>query len=127
MFATITNKNCKRQITEFIDDDHSVRDKFYYIMGKNLSESKMLTEMRKLIEIDEDFYDPYLAMADILFSQGKSEEAQALAKNAYERAVARIADSKGQWPKVMRWGFLENRHLMRALEYYAVGFVIRKA
>ena len=51
--------------------------------------------------------------------KAKKQEARIFYKEAYERAVKRIADSQGRWPKFMSWGFLKNRHLMRALESYA--------
>ena len=115
MSATIVNKNRKRQLAGFIDNNHSVMNEFYEITNKELSDAKMLKEMRRLIESDQDFYDPYLVISDILFLQDKDEEAQSIVKNAYERAVARISDAQGRWPRVMPWGFLENRHLMTGL------------
>lgn len=114
-----SNKNRKRQIVEFIDEDRKVMDKYYDIMDKDFSNKKLITEMKKLIAIDEDFYDPYLIIAEILSYDGKNQEAQALLKDAYERAVKRISDSQGRWPQIMRWGYLQNRHIMRALESYA--------
>lgn len=119
MFTIITNKNRKKQIAEFIDKDRKVMYQYYDITEDKLSDEQLISEMKKLIEIDKDFYDPYLVIADVLFWQGKESEAQKFYKDAYQRAVERIVDSKGRWPKSMCWGFLENRHLMRALEYYA--------
>ena len=114
-----SNKNRKRQIVEFIDKDRKVMDKYYDIMEKDLSDKKLISEMKKLIAIDADFYDPYLVIAEILAYNGEEQEAQTMLKDAYERAVKRISDSQGRWPKIMNWGFLENRHIMRALESYA--------
>jgi len=106
-------------VVEFIDYDHAVMREYYDIIEQDIPASTLLQKMQRLMQADENFYDPFLISAEILFAQGKTEEAQAIAKDAYERAVARIVDSKGRWPKFMRWGFLENRHLMRALEFYA--------
>lgn len=119
MFTIITNEKRKKQINEFLDEDHSVMDKYYEFLDKDLPDKQYIAQMRKLIEIDKDFYDPYLIIADILSYDGKKQEARILIKEAYERAVKRIADSQGRWPKIMSWGFLKNRHLMRALEAYA--------
>lgn len=116
----ITNKNRRRQINSFIDKDHAVMSEFYEITDMDISTVQILKEMQRLIGIDEDFYDPYLIVADILLSKGRDEEADAMLQEAYERAAMTIADSKGRWPKEMLWGFLENRHLMRALEYYSL-------
>ncbi len=106
-------------IDEFIDKDHKVMNKYYDIMDKDLSDQKLISEMRKLIAIDEDFYDPYLIIVETLSCDGKYKEAKAILKDVYERAAKRITDSRGRWPKIMSWGFLENRHIMRTLEYYA--------
>lgn len=116
----ITNPKRKKQINEFIDDDHRVMHEFYDLTESDIPAKKLFKEMQRLIEEDKDFYDPYLIVADMLFTKGKDEKGSAILKEAYERAVMRIADSKGRWPKEMAWGFLENRHLMRVIERYAV-------
>jgi len=119
MSTSICNKNRKRQMAEFIDKNREVMYRYYEITEDKLSDEQLIAEMKKLIECDKDFYDPYLVISDVLLWQGKKSEAQIFCKEAYQRAVDWIADSKGRWPKFMPWGFLENRHLMRALEYYA--------
>lgn len=119
MPTAISNKSSKRQIAEFIDKDREVMYRYYEITEDKLADKQLISKMKKLIESDRDFYDPYLVIADVLFGQGKETEAQSFYKDAYRRATERITDSRGRWPKFMSWGYLENRHLMRALEYYA--------
>lgn len=116
----ITNPKRKKRIQEFIDKNHSAMHEFYELTDSNISEKKLLKEMQRLIKEDSDFYDPYLVVADIFFYNGKDGEGTAMLEEAYKRAITRIADYKGQWPKEMPWGFLENRHLMRAIEQYAI-------
>ena len=117
----ITNEERKKQIDLFIDEDHSVMDKFYEITDRDdLSDEQLIKEMLRLIELDKDFYDPYLELAEIYSYNGSEMEAAAVLLEAYERAIKRIVDSKGRWPKEMFWGFLENRHLMRTIEAYAI-------
>lgn len=116
----ITNKSRKKQIDIFVDKDHSVMGEFYEICEQGFSINKLLKEMYRLLEIDEEFCDPYLTIAEILFYKGKNQEADEILRTAYERAVVTIADSKGRWPKEMPWGYLENRHLMRAIEEYGM-------
>jgi len=113
----IVNENRKRQSNSFIDKDHEVMDAFYEIIDNDLHYKKILSEMHKLIKIDPDFCDPYLTARDILFSMGKEEEAELLLREAYRRALLTIVDSKGRWPKEMLWGYLKNRHIMRAIHY----------
>jgi len=118
--SILVSKNKKKQINEFIDKDHLVMDEFYTILDKKMSLNKRLNAMLELIKKDQHFYDPYLIAADILFDQGNDKEASIMLKEGYERAISTISSSKGKWPKEMRWGFLENRHLMRMLDRYAV-------
>ena len=92
---------------------------YYGLLDRKLSPRRLKSEMKKLIEIDPLFLDPYLVVADILMAEGKEKEAKALLKNAYEKAMRRIVDKDGNWPKVMGWGWLDNRHLIRAIERWA--------
>ncbi len=115
----ITNPKRKKQIEEFIDHDHRVMDEYYNLTERNIGERKMEQEMRRLIEVDPEFYDPYQIILDLLIAKGKEKEAESLLAEVYESAVKRIADDKGRWPKRMEWGFLENRHLMRLIERHA--------
>lgn len=116
----ITNPNCTKQIKSFVDQAHDVMMEYCDLLDKNISEHKLLKEMLKLTKKDNDFYDSHCTASDILFSQGKTAEAATILKDAYERAILRIADSKGRWPKEMSWGWLENRHIMRVIESYGM-------
>jgi len=116
----ITNPKRKKRLQEFIDKDHTVMGEYYDLLDSEITNKQMKEEMKELIKQDPNFYDPYVILSNIEFVSGNIEEGSALVKEAFERAVARIADSKGDWPVTMRWGFLENRHLMRALEQWAV-------
>jgi len=115
----IINETRKEQINEFIDEDHQGIDRFYDLLEQNITPSKMQKEMQLLIDKYPDFYDPYLVIADILADTGKKRENAQILEKAYKHAIMRIADCNGRWPKEMRWGFLENRHLMRTIEYFA--------
>jgi tetratricopeptide (TPR) repeat protein len=115
----ITNPQRRKQITEFIDKDHAVMHEFYEITETVRSRRKLKAEMQRLIEEDPLFFDPYLVLADVLFEEGKKEAARKLISDAYHKTVRLIADKNGSWPKEMAWGWLENRHIMRAIERYA--------
>lgn len=104
----------------FIDKERPVMNRFYGILEKDLSSSELLDAMQKLIEQDKDFYEPYLAAADILFSESKNDEAAEFLMQAYVEAVARISDEDGNWPDEMEWKFTENRHILRVLEEYGL-------
>jgi tetratricopeptide (TPR) repeat protein len=104
----------------FLDADHDVMCDYYDIIEKTLPATQMLKAMEELIERDPDFYDPYIIAADILFSESKNDDATVFINKAYKRATSRITDDKGNWPDEMLWGYLENRHIMRALEEYGM-------
>ena len=93
-------------------------DEYYTIFDGDMSRKDVLKLMHTLIKKDPDFFDSYQFLIDDLFEDGKGEEAVSLLKATYQRAVERIVDNKGHWPKLMRWGFHENRHLMRIIDRY---------
>ena len=116
----ITNPRRKKRIEEFVDKNHKAMSEYYDLLESATSDAQMKRGMKKMIEIDPDFYDPYLVVADLEIEGGNNKKGCELIQEAYERAVKRIADVKGDWPEQMPWGWLENRHLMRILERQAV-------
>lgn len=74
-----------------------------------------IDDVRALIEEDPDFYDSYSYVADELRKEGKESEARKLEDEAFNRALQTITDKKGEWPDELPWGWLENRHIVRAL------------
>lgn len=116
------NPKRKKKIAEFVDENHKNMTEYYDLIESATSKPQLKREMKKLIENDPDFYDPYLVVADLEIVAGDRSVGRQFIHEAYERAVKRIVDSQGNWPKSMRWGWLENRHLMRALERQATAF-----
>ncbi|HLC70881.1 MAG TPA: hypothetical protein VJI32_02680 [Candidatus Nanoarchaeia archaeon] len=115
----ITNPRRKKQMDEFWDKEHSVMHQYYEVLEKKISQSKLLEKMQELIKKDPDFYDSYVVAADILESMNKKEMAAALRSTAFERAMHRIVDKEGNFPKRIEWGWLDNRHLVRSIECWA--------
>lgn len=111
-----------RQSEEFLDVDRPVMRVFYdltehYEQAAPQQKPRLINELKELIDADPDFYDTYLMLADILDEQeGGAQKAAALRETAFRRALARLPDKKGNWPKSVPWGYLENRHLIRALD-----------
>ncbi len=101
---------------EFIDEDHEVMGPYYEILESYTGRNRKTTEkkLRKLIDRDPDFFDPYVRLAHFARSEGDSEEARILIDTAYERASRYITDEKGTWPDVLEWSWMENRHIIRA-------------
>lgn len=102
-----------------MDEDHPVMDKYYDLLERELSPKRLRKEMEKLIAIDPLFFDPYLIAADILMFESRKREAKNMLKIAYEKAMQRIVDKNGNWPKTMSWSWLENRHVIRAIGRWA--------
>ncbi len=71
--------------------------------------------MEKLIEKDPDFLDSYSMLAQVASEEGHLDEAVKLINTAYDRALALITDAEGNWPDILKWGWLENRHIIRAI------------
>ncbi|HOI60256.1 MAG TPA: hypothetical protein PKU93_02935 [Candidatus Pacearchaeota archaeon] len=114
------NKKRKNQIKELLDIGHDkVTDAYYDAIEGEEDIEKIKNKMLKLIERDPDFFDPYMEAVDILFEEDKDVEAWKLLEEGFKRAMMRIVDSKGRWPKSMSWGYLKNRHLVRMIDRYA--------
>ncbi|MFH1142450.1 MAG: tetratricopeptide repeat protein [Candidatus Uhrbacteria bacterium] len=111
-----TNPHRKKQIDEYINKGSKIMNEYY-----DLLESETMSEgdLRNLISKDPEFLDPYLVLADLLYEQGKDIEARELLRQAFARAMKIIVDSKGRWPKSVPWGWLENRHIVRAIDRWA--------
>lgn len=116
----ITNPRRLKQIKEFFDKDHKVMSKFYDLVDSDLSNERLKKEMKKLINEDPLFFDSYLILVDILFEEGKKKEAKKILRNAFQKAMEQIVDKEGRWPKIMRWGWLENRHIIRTINRWTL-------
>lgn len=116
----ITNPKRRKQIKEFLDNGSPEMSRYYDLIDNSkISDSKVKSEMRKLIQSNPDFYEPYLFLADTIKSEGKEKEAREIIFIAYQRAVRRIVDKEGNFPKKIEWSWVENRHLVRAIESWA--------
>lgn len=115
----ITNPHRKKRIKEFMDKNHKVMDRFYELLDSNVTRDQLKEEMKKFIKQDPFFFDPYLVLADTLYHEKKIKQADGLIEEAYYKAIWTIVDYKGNWPEETAWGWLENRHIMRAISRYA--------
>ena len=71
--------------------------------------------MKKLIEKDPDFLDSHVLLYQILQDEDNPAETEKILDEAYNRAIKLITDKHGNWPDVLEWGWLENRHIIRAI------------
>ena len=109
---------------EFIDDDHDVMGDFHELMmadEKPGQEAQTIKALEKLITADPDFFDTYLTLAEYV-EEDDEARAVTLRETAFGRALARVTDGKGDLPESLPWGYLENRHIIRALIRGAIDF-----
>ncbi|MDI6892277.1 MAG: tetratricopeptide repeat protein [Actinomycetota bacterium] len=107
---------------EFIDKKHEVLDRYYEIATGELDAAKteedireIISDLKELIKEDPTFLDSYNLAADLYRDLDDEKEATKLEKAAYDIALKTITAEKGNWPDQLLWGYLENRHIIRAL------------
>ncbi|MFO8019270.1 MAG: hypothetical protein R6U96_11585 [Promethearchaeia archaeon] len=117
----IRNAKRKKQIEEFIDDEHrEVASKYYEIFDRHFLVHDLKRKMKGLIKKDRRYFDPYLMLADILYDEGKIERSRKIRELAFRKAMLRVVNKDGKFPKVLSWGWLENRHIIRAIQQGAL-------
>ncbi|MBS1904881.1 MAG: hypothetical protein JSS75_14340 [Bacteroidetes bacterium] len=104
---------------EFEDRPHPYDDQYYeyfdqFERGELIQLMDLLKELDKL---DPTYMHPILSIADLLYEIGNEKEGDAHIAEAYRRVVE-IVCVNGKWPDRLIWGWLENRHLLRAIEAY---------
>ncbi len=111
----------KSSPAEFIDRDRPTMQKFYDLTTQveRMKPAMAERELRALIARDPDFLDSYAMLADLLEYQDRDAEAQQLRDEAGMRALRLVLGHRGQWPQTLDWGWLENRHIIRALNMRA--------
>lgn len=106
-----------KKLVEYQDRDHHVMTP-YYNLCEMAPKYKIQTVKRKLKEFiknDPEFLDPYLFLRDIYEYENKNEQANRLLDEAFSKAIELITDEKGNWPDILEWAWLENRHIIRTI------------
>lgn len=114
------NPRRRKRITEFMDKyDPAIGVRWYELLERGMRTKKDAKEFEAIQEEAPEFLAPYVELSHAALANGEREEAFSIAAFAYMLAVQRIADREGNWPKIMEWGWFENRPLMRALHHFA--------
>ena len=113
------NYHRQKPIKDFMDRNHPVVRAYYDLMDNPPSAGEFKKALRRLIEKDPFFFDPYLVLAEMLVEESKEQDAYELIRDAYNRVLEIITDESGNWPERIEWGWLENRHILRAISHYA--------
>jgi tetratricopeptide (TPR) repeat protein len=107
---------------EFIARPHDVMSEYYDLceLADTIDEAAVKRQLREFMQRDRDFLDSYTYLAELLREEGDFTEEKLLRVEAYERALEQITDDDGQWPDVLSWLYLDNRHIIRAIFNRAV-------
>lgn len=106
---------------EYVDKGHTVMSAYYnlcddvYAKHEGRNTRAIKRQLEQLIERDPDFFDSYLLLYELYLDEGNLPEAERILNAAYERALNLITDTKGNWPDVLEWSWLENRHIIRTM------------
>ena len=116
-----------QQLAEFTDKNRTVMDEYYEVtelfQAGQVSLTKTKQSLRQLIKIDKQFLDSYLYLAQIEYDAENYEDYSRLVWEAYLKAVQMVANMDGDYPKSLPWGWLENRHIVRALCNFALTII----
>lgn len=113
------NPRRRKRIEEFVDKRHPVMTRWYELLERGLTRKKDINELFAMSKEDPEFFDPVIEISNMALEIHDEKKAFEMALVGYITAVGKIADKNGDWPKIMEWGWLENRHLMRMLHHFA--------
>lgn len=107
---------------EFVDDYRAIEADYHLWIEQmeSMEIEDFLGGLEDLMKEDPYFLDSHLLMSEILFEMDEPKKARKILNDACDRAIELITDEDGNWPESMRWGFTENRHIIRAILKKAV-------
>jgi hypothetical protein len=96
------------------------KDDYYYdamelLEGGASGIKDALLLLNMVLEMDKDYVQTYIGFVSAYGVTGDKKKAEEFIKIAYEKTLKKFP----KWPKVMKWGFLENRAYLRAIQYRA--------
>lgn len=116
-----------RKPVGFVDKHRQITDPFYELCN-NLGDSNPIfikKQLQRFIQEDPDFLESYLLLSEILFEEGKVDEGEGMTNTAFTKAIKMITDKNGNWPEVLEWGWLENRHIIKAILNKALSYWVK--
>lgn len=102
---------------EFIDINRPIVMKYYDIYEKydGSNSNSTITALNILIKEDPYFLDSYNLLSEIYDDLGDTTNYISVVGDAGKKGLDLILDEQGKWPSLLEWGFLENRHIIRAI------------
>lgn len=113
---------------EYVDKNHKVENIYYNLYqqynGRNANFIKK--QLKQLIEKDPYYFESYLFLYEILQDEGNLLEAEKVLNKAYIKTLELIKDKDGNWPDLLEWGWIENRHIIKVILNKAISLWINK-
>jgi len=119
---------------EFIFDEQAIlgeagytkylelEEKLGLIYSGHGDESELPSILNQFIQYITDYpnlISAYEHLINLLHDSGKEMEALAIEYKAIEHTLALVLDVKGNFPKSLEWGFIENRPIIRFIIQHA--------
>ena len=106
---------------EFIDKDRfEVQEVYWDFTESNDTDiGKGIKKLKGMIKKDPDFFDAYIALADLYLVNDNPEAMYKILKDGYNRAMKLII-KRGKFPDELSWLYMENRHIIRVIFQYAM-------
>ncbi len=100
-----------------LNEEPSKDDCYYDALELSGGGKKEIKEALRLLniarEMDKDYVQTYIGFICVYSAIGDKKKIDDAIKIAYEKTVKKFP----KWPKQMKWGWLENRAYMRAIQY----------
>ncbi len=107
---------------EYIDIDRFEVNEEYWEFLESLEADDIeegIKVLKKIIQKDPDYYDPYITLHEYYIADGKGKKAFDILSQGYRRAK-KLVMAEDRFPDKLLWLFLENRHILRVMFNYAV-------
>ena len=107
---------------EFIDKDRfEVHEMYFEFLESSIQNDtkKSIKALKVMIKKDPNFFDPYITLHEYYLADGDFKKAIKTMEDGYHRAMDLI-EKRGNFPDTLRWGFIENRHIIRMLFNFAI-------
>lgn len=111
-----------RKTKDYIDMDRfPVQERFWELMERedHYSDEELIAHLKMLIDMDPDFFDPYITLYELYMEQGNESVATEILTDGYVRALLLLGVVDDEDFPGLPWGFTENRHIVRIIYDYA--------
>lgn len=107
---------------EFIDKDRfEISEAYYEFLESPDRDDYKKSEkiLLALIKKDPYFLDTYTSLHEYYLANNQGKKAFDIMLKAYDKAIFLVINKNGKFPDSLPWGFVENRHIIRAMFNFA--------